>query len=74
MSGSVKVRFQGTEYWLMCAPDGDYGPLAYIEHCDDEGEIKLESALSESFAHCYPDGRIIRYGRQIGTRNDLERV
>jgi hypothetical protein len=75
MSASIKVRFQGVTYWLLCEPDGDYGPLAFLEHCDERGKINgLDSALSDSFAHLFPDGRLMQYGRQIGTREDLERV
>lgn len=72
---SVRVKFEGVEYWLMCEPDGDFGALAPIEHCNAEGHIDtLEHALSESFAHLFPDGRLMRHGQQIGTREDLERA
>jgi hypothetical protein len=71
---SIKVKFQGAEYWLLCDADGDFGALAFLEHCDERGQITLESALADSFAHLFPDGRLIQYGRQIGTREDLEQV
>jgi hypothetical protein len=72
---SVRVRFQGTEYWLLCDPDGDFGALAPLHHCDEAGQVNsLEAVFEGSFAHVYRDGRILKQGQQIGVREDLERV
>jgi hypothetical protein len=69
---STKVEFQGTQYWLMNEPDTDFGALAPLEHCDDSGELLLKHCFSVSFAHLWPDGHISRFGRMIGTREDLK--
>lgn len=73
---SVRVKFQGTEYWLLCDSDGDFGALAPLDHCNEEGHVvDFETAVfADSFAHLFPDGRLMRYGKQIGTREDLERI
>jgi hypothetical protein len=72
---SVKVKFQGTEYWLLVEADGDFGALAPLKHCDEDGHVNsLEAVLEGSFAHLFPDGRLLQRGRQIGTREDLERI
>lgn len=71
---SERVKFQGTEYWLLCEPDGDFGPIAPLEHCDESGNLLMDAAFYVSFAHLWEDGRISRYGTIIGTREDLEQV
>lgn len=65
------VIFNGTKYWYI--KDDNHGPLAPLEHCDENGNIKdFETGLfAESFAHVFPDGNIMRYGKVIGTENDL---
>lgn len=74
---NVKVEFDGLMLWWI-TDDELEGALAPLNHCDEEGEIAdLETALflhGDSYAHVFEDGRIMRYGRQIGTRNDLVRV
>lgn len=55
------VRFQGNEYLLIGDLDSG-GPLATREQYT-AGEC--------SFAHLFPDGRILRFGEQIGTQADL---
>lgn len=66
---NIKVNFQGKKYWFLKKEDGT-GPLAYLEHCDDKGNLLLEHAMSISFAHVYHDG-INRFGEKIGTMEDL---
>ena len=70
----IPVRFKDLTVW--CDPDvlhdGGNGALSPPEHVED-GEIAgLGVALfGKSYAHVYEDGRILRYGEQIGVRADL---
>jgi hypothetical protein len=72
---TVRVSFKGKEYWLLEQTPGlpPGRPLAYIHHCDDEGELLGKHVSSESFAHVRPDG-INRFGTIIGQPEDLEIV
>lgn len=45
--------------------------LAYLEHCDENGDVTWESMASDSFAHLFSDGRIKRYQQVIGNEKDL---
>lgn len=70
---SKKVTFQGQSYWLITGGDETEGALlAYPEHCDEQGDILPEHIFSDSYAHVYPSGGILRYGSQIGTAEELE--
>jgi hypothetical protein len=55
-----KIKFQGNEYLLVGETSG---AIATEEQY---------SGFAPSFAHLFPDGRIMRYGTQIGTRADVE--
>ena len=58
----LQVRFRGEQYCLF----GDLksgGAIAKHEQFE---------AWTDSFAHLFPDGSIMRYQEQIGTREDLE--
>jgi hypothetical protein len=55
--------------WLKDAGSG--GALALPEHVDEDGNLKLEHAFSDSFAHVGDDGKIRRYGEVIGSVSDL---
>jgi hypothetical protein len=70
MLRSKMVEFQGKRYWLLEMGDGS-GALAYLEHCDENGEVTFDHAMDTSFAHLYPDGHISRYGVRIGAKEDL---
>lgn len=59
-SSYPRVVFMGESYRLIGETDG---PIATDEQFEN-GEC--------SFAHLLPDGRIMRYGEQIGTRDDLQ--
>lgn len=63
MSQSLRVRFQGQDLLLLGATLADGGPLTTEENYVN-GVI--------SVAHLTPDGRIMQYRRQIGTRADIE--
>jgi hypothetical protein len=70
---SYRVMFQDREFWFR--DSGGAGPLAPLEHCNEDGSLKLAHALSSiSFAHVYSDGTIRRYGEIIGHRADLRRL
>jgi hypothetical protein len=69
---AMKVSFQGTPYWLLAPPDGDFGALAPLYHCDAEGNL-LPVALAEGAAmYLYEDGNISREGEIVGARGDLK--
>lgn len=58
----TKIRFQGSEYLFV----GDLiegGAIATQEQYEN-GEC--------SSAHLFPDGRILRFRKQIGVREDIE--
>lgn len=71
LQDTIKVRFKGEEYWLL-AGEISGRALAYMKHIDEDKNIKPEHVFSDSFAHLIDDGRIMRYGKQIGTQEDLE--
>jgi hypothetical protein len=64
------VSFQGIDLWFLEGEDGT-GPLAPLEHCDDQGNFKWWCFTEDSFAHVIEGGIIKRYGREIGTVSDL---
>lgn len=74
----VLVDFQGERYVYLGEDLADLGPaghaLAYPDHCDAEGHVRAESALSDSFAHVMPSGEIKRYLKVIGHVSDLRPV
>lgn len=55
-----KIRFQGSEFYLIGETEG---AIATKE--------QYEGGLC-SFAHLTPNGEVMRFGTQIGTRNDIE--
>ena len=57
-----KVRFGNEEWILVPDPDGGGGALTTLD---------AYSAGSCSYAHVFADGRIMRFGAQVGTREDL---
>ena len=63
----IKIVFEGTEYWWLREKDGS-GALAPLHHCDDLGNVEV---FEDSFAHVFENGKILRYGIEIGTRDDL---
>ena len=69
---NIRVRLNGIDLvWLK--EDDDTGALAYPDHLDSNGNVTWEAALSlDSHAHVCEGGIIMRYGRQIGTMDNLE--
>ena len=66
---TVAVAFPGHGlFWWLKMGDGS-GPLAHLADCDAEGNIK-----DDSYAHVLADGRIMRYRREIGHRDQLKEV
>lgn len=59
----LRVRFDGAEYVLTGESLEDGGAIATAE--------EYVKGLP-SFAHLFPDGLVMRYGVQIGTRADVE--
>lgn len=74
---NIMVRFKnyGT-FWWQKSVDSPWGPLAPLNHCGEDGSIEdIHVALfADSFAHVYEDGTIKRYGKEIGTIDDLKLV
>lgn len=67
-----KVQLPGHGmFWFLEADDG-HGPLAPLEHCDEQGNVLLHSVLKDGYAQVCRDGRILRYGALIGRKEDLE--
>lgn len=58
MGSLQRIRFQGQEYVLISG-----GAIATAEDFAN---------FQPSFAHLLSDGRILRHGEQIGTREDIE--
>jgi hypothetical protein len=72
---SILVEFQGKRYWYLGESLDDLGhALAPLDHCDENGNVKLSAAFKESYAHVAEDGRIRRYRMMIGLIDDLKRV
>lgn len=57
-----RFRFGGKEYILIGAKS-DGGAIATVE--------QFETGKC-SFAHLMPDGRVMQFGKQIGTVDDIE--
>jgi len=69
---SIPVTFRGEPFvWLR--NEDESGALAYPQHIDSDGHVKLMFVTSDSYAHVQSDGSIMRYGTQIGTRDELQR-
>lgn len=66
----IKVNFSGKDLWWQKEEDGS-GALALLEHCDENGNILMNSAFDVSFAHVNTVGYILRFGEIIGHREDL---
>ncbi len=67
---SIPVTFKGEKFVWLKGADGS-GALAYPQHIDETGNVKPMFCMSDSYAHVMSDGAIMRYGSQIGTRDDL---
>lgn len=71
---NIHVRFNGCDLIWLKDDDGS-GPLAPPEHIDSDGHVHVRDALcSDSYAHIFSDGKILRYGSEIGSVDDLEFV
>ncbi len=61
-----RITFKGKKFLLVNAPENNNAPL--------EGAIATPfqyENFETSFAHMYPDGRVVQFGQQIGTRDDV---
>lgn len=68
---SIPVTFKGEPFvWLR--NEDESGALAYPQHIDADGNVKMMFCMSDSYAHVTSDGIILRYGAQIGMREDLQ--
>lgn len=70
MNSPIKIKINNESYWFLRGSDGG-GAIAYMDHCDENGNLKVESACEESFAHVYPEGYISRFGKNIGNIKDF---
>lgn len=59
------LRFKGQEFILILEAGREGGAITTHE---------LYENFAPSFAHLYPDGTIRRFGKIIGTRQDIEWV
>lgn len=66
--GNYRVKLGEHQLWWLKNSDGT-GALAYPSHCDSEGNVIV---LADSYAHVCNGGVIRRYGKNIGTVDDLE--
>lgn len=60
--GKQRLRFKGSGYILIGSKDYG-GAIATVEQYE---------AGKCSFAHLFEDGRVLQFGRQIGTKDDIE--
>jgi hypothetical protein len=68
------VDFPGHgRFWFLLDDAGD-GPLAPVEHCDENGDVTADHMFSDSYAHVSASGVIKRYHKIIGHRDDLRVV
>ena len=69
----VPVLLDGIRLWVQpdVLEEGGHGALAPEGHIED-GDLRWECCMSESYAHVFPDGEILRYGKVIGQRSDLD--
>jgi len=71
----VLVEFLGRRYWYLGDSLEDLGhAVAPLAHCDEKGELFLDAVLEDSFAHVNLDGRIMRYGQQVGNVSDFVKI
>lgn len=68
----MKIEFKGNQYVFLGKDLNESGALAYLEHCDENENIRFEHVLSESFAHYYPKSGIFRFGKKIGDWEDIK--
>lgn len=78
---SVRVRFEGVEYWYLGddLTDLDHS-LAPLDHCDAQGNLTSEAVVNcirgkdESFAVVDRQGDIMRHHEKIGVVGDLKMI
>lgn len=63
-----KITFKGVAYILI----GEYPELDPLGASITTPEQYATGDGTGSFAHVYPDGRILRHGLRIGTMSDIE--
>jgi hypothetical protein len=68
---SRKVNFPGHGIFWFLDDGGEDGPLAPLEHCDKDGNLLSKHTFSIAYAHFFSDGRIMRWGEEIGRKEDL---
>ncbi len=74
MSGSIRIRVLGGEYWLLADSLEDEGAVAYLHQCDDDGQLALHSVFEVSFAHWRPWEGLNRFDQIIAQAEDIEIV
>ena len=68
---TVYVVLDGRDLVWLRNEDGS-GALAYPEHIDEDGEVRMEAVFKDSYAHVFPNGEIMRFNQRIGSRDDLQ--
>ena len=68
---TVYVVLDGRDLVWLKDEDGS-GALAYPEHIDEAGDVRAEHVLSDSYAHVFPNGEIMRFNQRIGSRDDFQ--
>jgi hypothetical protein len=71
MTDVVYVTLNGLDLVWLKGEDGS-GALAYPEHIDEDGDVRMEAVFKDSYAHVFEDGEIFRYNERIGSRHDLK--
>ena len=70
-----RIRFQGEEYLLIGDIESGGGITTEKAFKRFKENLVLSNTIrlgEESYAHLYPTGRILRFGKQIGNRDDIE--
>ena len=73
-----RIRFQQTDYVLV-GDSKNEGAITPMHLVDENLNVPAKTVLrammgdpeAQSYAHLFPDGRILRYGEQIGTMEDI---
>lgn len=73
MKTPIKITINENQYWFLKDGVGE-GPIAYLDHCDENGEFRTECAFETSFAFVFLiDGEQVvkRYNDTLGKLEDF---
>jgi hypothetical protein len=72
MANKKRIRFKGTEYWLIRSILCE-GLIAPINHFDDDSNITAEG-FNEIVYAIIENGKVMRRGEPIGDATEIEYV